>query len=331
MHRHRHLGPAVLGIVLLLAAHDAAAVSQSTAISLTFPVGSQYNATGEAGTAVARDVTAQWWNLGGFAFAGDEGRPTQAHLMYSKLVPDLADDVQIVWLGGSTQVEGWGMLGASVTYLDQGEQLITREGGQEEGTFNSYEAAIQLSYGVKVAPNLGVGIGTKFVIVDLAPAEATQEGVEGQASGWAVDFGLAYQVTDALSFGATLTNWGRDLTFIDKQQADPMPTSYRLGVGYDVLRTTQSRLTLIYDYMDMLVSGDETKVHGFGAEWKYANLLSVRGGYKNDDEGDVKDITWGFGFDLEGVVGTPLVFDYARVPQAQDLDEVNRFSLGVKF
>ena len=337
---------ALVALVLLLAASDAAAVSQSTAIGLTFPVGSQYSATGEAGTAVNTDVTAQWWNLGGLAFAADDGRRNQAHAMYSKLVPDLADDVALYWIGGSTVLEGWGNVGAAITYLDQGEQVQTDEAGDIGETFNSSEWALQASYAFKFVDNVGVGIGLKYVRISLAPEGVLQDrGASGEGSSWAVDAGVLWDVDDEfaglgdvaraitqpLSIGATITNVGGDVTFVDEQQADPLPRNYRIGLAYDVFNTTTSRLTLIYDFMDMLVEGDETQVNGYGAEWTYANLLSVRAGYKDDPEGDIQGTTWGFGFDLERAIGTPLSFDYARVPQAEDLDEVDRFSLAIRF
>lgn len=337
----RARGSALLGLILLAVATDAAAVSQNTAISLTFPIGSQYSATGEAGTAVSRDVTAQWWNLGGLAFAGDAERPSQGHAMYSQLVPDLADDVALYWFGGSTVAEGWGVIGFALTYLDQGEQIGTDESGETTDTFSSSEWAIQGSYGTKILENFGFGVALKYVRISLAPGSviADQGAGAGEGSSWGVDFGMLYDfdvpdypnILRPLSFGATMTNLGGDVTFVDEQQADPLPFNYRVGLAYDVLNTTQSRLTLIYDYMDMLVEGDETTVNGYGAEWTYANILSVRVGYKSDPEGDIESATWGFGFDLERAIGTPLIFDYARIPQASDLDEVDRFSLGVRF
>lgn len=336
----RRKGAVVLGLLLALVTTDAAAVSQNAAISLTFPIGSQYSSTGEAGTAVARDVTAQWWNLGGFAFAGDGEKKSQGHAMYSQLVPDLADDVALYWFGGSTAVEGWGVLGFSLTYLDQGEQIGTDLAGNETDRFSSSEWAIQGSYGTKILENFGFGVGLKYVRISLAPGGVIADvGESGEGSSWGVDLGMLYDfntpdypsVIRPLQIGATVTNWGSDVTFVDEQQADPLPFNYRLGLAYDILNTTQSRLTLIYDFMDMLVEGDETQVNGVGAEWTYANILSVRAGYKSDPEGDIQSATWGFGFDLERAIGTPLIFDYARVPQASDLDEVDRFSLGVRF
>jgi len=51
----------------------AEAVSQAGGIGLQFPIGARYNALGEAGTALSTDISALWWNPGGFAFASDGG------------------------------------------------------------------------------------------------------------------------------------------------------------------------------------------------------------------------------------------------------------------
>ena len=67
MHR-RLLGGALL--VVALAAHESAfAVGEAGVPSLTIPPGARPNGMGEAFVAVSDDATAQWWNVGGLAFA----------------------------------------------------------------------------------------------------------------------------------------------------------------------------------------------------------------------------------------------------------------------
>ena len=57
---------ATLVVALSLGITSAAVASSGAgAINLTFPIGARYNALGEAGTALAQDATAQYWNPGG--------------------------------------------------------------------------------------------------------------------------------------------------------------------------------------------------------------------------------------------------------------------------
>jgi len=310
---------------------EALAVSQAGAISLTFPIGARYNALGEAGTAHSTDITAMWWNVGGFAFAADRGKRHGFHFMNSKLVPDLADDVTLNYLGYGHYINGWGMLGGYVTYLSNGEQQETDESGQAQGTFGSQEYAFGLSYGVKITPSVGVGVGVKYFRNELAPDSATQDRGSGTGSSWAIDAGLHWRLTQRLWLGSQLSNLGPDITFIDADQSDPMPLSIRIGLAYDIYQSEYMGFMILGDYLRSLVSEDETQIFGGGLEWNYAESLYVRFGYKDDKEGEIQDITWGLGVDLTRWTGQSITVDYASVPQAKDLASVNRLSVGFLF
>ncbi len=324
---------AVMAILILLtiAAGDASAVSQAGAISLTFPIGARYNALGEAGTSLSTDITAMWWNVGGFAFAADNGRRHGFHFMDTKLVPDLADDVRLDFLGYGQYVPGWGMLGIYVNYLNNGQQTRTDEGGNELGTFSSYEFAVGLAYGVKVTNKLGVGVGVKYFRNELAPDSVTQDRGSGTGSTWAIDLGLHYRISDSIRFGTQLSNWGPDITFIDADQSDPMPLSWRVGLSWDLYQSEYMGFMLVGDYLNSLVSQDNTQIFGGGLEWNYSESLYIRIGYKDDKEGEIQDYTWGLGVDLTRWTGQSITVDYASVPQAKDLSRVNRISLGFLF
>jgi Type IX secretion system protein PorV len=328
----RYLRTILLGVLAtLVVAQPAWAVSQAGGIGLTFPVGARYNALGEAGTALATDLTAMWWNPGGFAFAADGGKDHGVHFMYSPLAAGLADDVFINWLGYGQQVEGWGMLGFSFTFLNQGEQVATDETGLEVGRFNSKQYSLDLSYGAKLSNRLGVGLGVKYFRDELAPDEFTKDESSGAGSSWALDLGIMYFVTDRISLGSSVTNVGPDVTFVDADQSDPMPKTWRLGAAYDAYYSSVASLTLVSDYLISLVTDDKTKVLGLGAELGYVDTLFLRFGYKKDTEGDIQDITGGAGVSLGRWMGRDLVFDYASVPQASGLDRVHRFSFIYNF
>lgn len=345
MSRNQILGWA-LALLVLGSAVPAHAVSQAGAIHLTFPVGARYNALGESGTALADDAAALWWNPGGFAFAADDGYDFDIEVMQSPLAAGLANDVNLYWLGGGMYVDGWGMFGGSITYLDQGDQEAQGTGDtgapdEETTTFGSYEFSIQGSWGFKFTENWGGGLNVKYIRIDLAPASVTKDlgtgGGAGNAQSVALDVGVRGRLVDKLWFvenlrvGGALANLGPDLTFIDADQSDPLPFNMRGGVAADLFNSEVSRVTLSADALVSLVSEDDTFILGGGLEWSYSELLFVWGGYKHDKEGDIKDYTAGAGVDLDRWVGRPLRFGYASVPQAEGLDRVNRFTLGFSF
>ncbi|RKZ17962.1 hypothetical protein DRQ53_02025 [bacterium] len=339
MSRNQLLGWATAFLALTLVG-DAHAVSQAGAIHLTFPIGARYNALGESGTALAADAAATWWNPGGFAFAADKGHDTDIEVMQSPLAAGLADDVNLYWMGGGTYVDGWGMFGGSITYLDQGDQQAqgtndTDDPEAQSTTFASYEFSVNLSWGFKFTEDWGAGMNVKYIRIDLAPASVTQDlgtgGGAGNAQSIALDLGVRGQLIDGLWFGASLANLGPDLTFIDADQSDPLPFNARTGLAYDFFSSNVSRITGTADALVSLVSEDDTMVFSGGVEWAYSELLFIWGGYKHDDEGDIKDYTAGAGVDFNRWVGKPLRFGYASVPQAEGLDRVNRFTLGYSF
>ena len=63
-----------------------------------------------------------------------------------------------------------------------------------------------------------------------------------------------------------------------------------------------------------------------GLELGVMDLLFGRVGYLYDDVGEITDWTFGVGFRIK-----QFGLDYASIPQATDLDRVNKFSVVVRF
>jgi hypothetical protein len=307
------------------------AVAESTAPSLTIPPGARANGLGESFVAIADDATAGWWNVGALPFV----KSRNLSFMYSALVPDLASDVNYQFLGYSSPAGDIGTWGVSIVYLSYGTSIATGTEGNTLGEFTSWEGALAASYGMSFGDNVGVGLSLKYIRVDLAPKEFTQDNVEGAGSSFAVDFGTLWKLPrQDLTFGLSVTNMGPDIAFIDREQSDSLPFTARLGVAYTALADDVSNLLVTADVEQSLVWLIDDDVdtrrseiwHG-GVEYRYVNLLAGRFGYVYDDDGDFSDPTYGLGF----IYKDKLSLDYANVPQAQDLERVHRWSLTFTF
>lgn len=321
----------------------ALAGSGAGAINLSFPVGARYNALGESGTALAQDVTAQWWNPGGLGFLPQRDQPHDVHIMQSSLAEGLAEDIGLYWGGYATPMGENGALGVSLNYLDMGEQQGTDENGVETGVFRSYMFAFGACYGVRVSPNVGLGLGVKYFRDKLAETNVMQD-TQGGGSGdsFGVDLGLMWKVPSLKSnIGIAMANLGPDIKHVDADQSDPMPRKLTIGIAHSLYHSEYMGFLLVADYLVPLYKwkdndygfGLETsqKEYGVGAEWNYLRSLYVRLGYKSAEYGDIKDSTFGFGVDLDRWVGQPIAFDFAKVPQAQGLPGVTRLSLAYRF
>src|SRR5512136_679819 len=117
---------------------------------------------GESGTGAVDDVSAIYWNPGELAFLeGQEVSLTHANWLPAFGLSDLFYDhlnfrMRIDDIGGT--------IGASITYLNLGEFIVTgEEGPQEKGRFKAYEYAVTAGYSTKAFSDLGIGVNLRFI------------------------------------------------------------------------------------------------------------------------------------------------------------------------
>ncbi len=302
------------------------------AYSLKIPPSARANGMGQSYVALSDDATSMWWNPAGMAMIEQPA----IDLMHSQLVPDLASDVFFEYLGGIYNIGGGIMVGGAVQYLTYGEWQATGEQGENLGTESSYEVAPVVGGAMKFMENLSIGINFKFVYIHLADAQYTQDGKEGKGSSVAVDLGgiwkvpsfevLGYRV-ERLNLGACLSNFGPSISYIDSDQAAPLPRTFRGGFAYTPVMDELARLTFASDIERELVISDVSNIYHVGSEFVYSNLFAVRAGYIHDKDGKIKDATYGLGF----IFNNRIRVDYASVPQSEELGRVHRWSIGVTF
>jgi len=327
----------LLGCLLIVGAVPEARAQSG--ISLTIPASVRGEAMGGLFLTQSNDYSARWGNPAMLAFM-DDGT---LGLMYSKLVPDLADDVFFMFGGWLTPITGMGTMALDLTYLSYGESQATDDLGNSKGTFTSYEVSPAAGFGFKFLPNLGVGISAKYIRIDLAPEFVlSDQGNSGAGVGtsWAFDLGVLY-ANGPLALGTTVSNLGPDVTFIDAQQSDPLPRTLRAGGTYDIFSNEIGEVRVGAEYEQSLVVGSSTTVvdgvaqtkdvwrspvYHLGGEFVYGGVFAVRAGYWNDKDGDVNDWTAGFGFTWANAA-----LEYASAPQAQSLKHVTRFALWYKY
>jgi len=229
------------------------AVSEAAVLSLLISPGARAAGMGEAFVAVADDATATYWNPAGLAFQTGH----EITLMHSNWLPSLVSDMFYDFLAYRQNVDALsGVVGASITYFNMGEQTQTDETGPTPiGTFSSWEMAVALSYATKLSPNLGLGVNARYIHSALAPIGAGAEKGKGVGSTFAADIGLLYHASflKGLSLGFNLSNLGPKITYIDADQADPIPTNLKLGVSYKVLDSEYNKLRIAIDTNKLLI------------------------------------------------------------------------------
>lgn len=319
------------GLLLGICSASVSAQGEAGAACLIIQPGARANGMGQSYVAISDDATGGWWNPAGLAFIR-----ANIDLMHSQLVPELASDVFYEFVGGTFEIEGIGVMGISVIYLTYGEWEGRDEFNNYLGKFTSWEIAPTLSGAVKLTDDIGVGMNLKFVYIDLAPEEATPEGEAGRGSSVAVDAGGLWKVPDfslwgldirRLNLGVAVSNLGPSITFINRDQAAPLPRNLRAGFAYTPYLTEIGAFTLVGEINRPLVEFERSNTYHVGAEFVYVDLLAVRGGYVRDKDGNIEDPTYGLGF----IFNKSIRIDYASIPQAKELGRVHRWSVGVTF
>ena len=328
------------------------AVSNGAVLFLLIEPGSRPGSMGKAFVAQADDGFAGYWNPGAMAF----NRKTQLAAMHSNWFGDVSgiDDIYYEYLGWNKYFQDYGNLGASFTYLSYGDIQETSADGEDLGSFSSYELAITFNYGYQLTENLGLGTNFKFVWSDLAPQNAGGHNTSERGRGitYGFDFAVKHKniLIDKLDFGLNLQNVGPDVTYVDKEQSDPMPMNWRMGLSYRLLDSKLNKLTINTDINKELENDDfvlariatawfdddlnqelESIIYSFGTEYIYYDILSLRAGYIIDKAGDFEGPSFGAGFHYTLNNRYRFRIDFA-FEQAGELTDYNKtYSLGVDF
>ncbi len=272
--------------------------------------------------------------------ASDEKVVTKANalmqltLMHVKWLPELTDDVYYEFVSFVSSSRDWGTFGGNITFISYGEFMRTGEMGDTLDYFDSFDIAFTGSYGTALSPSLKAGLSVRLMYSKLSDLGAGMEKGRGTSTGFAVDFGLLYQMTRRMNWGLAITNVGPKMAYIDASQADDLPRNLALGFAYKLLQSEYYHFLVTAEANKTLVGLDDglseelkQLVLNGGAEFLYANIFALRAGYIHDEEGEVKTMTLGLGLALFDT----FKFDFSYIPSnsTESLRNTLRISISV--
>ena len=354
------------GLMLLPLLQEAAAQTSTAVPFLLISPSSRNSAMGEAGVAIADDVSAVFWNPAGLGFQ----KGMELSLNHSNWLPQFQQsDLFFEYASYKMDVPSTGgTLGAALTYLNLGEFERRDEANNRLGTFKSYEIAFTAAYGTRLDEDFSLGVGLRLIHSSLSQVGTAREQGSGTATAVAGDLGVLYRpsklvlpftdtdIGNRLAIGASISNIGPSISYIDEDQSDPLPTALRLGFAYDLVHEKYNTLTWTTDVTKLLVSrtdkvadpfyeavyksweGDNvlnTFTLGTGIEYWYSQLVGLRFGFFHEDpsQGNRRFLTFGAGvrYDIYG-------FDFSYISTAisdddtpSPLSETLRFTLTVNW
>ena len=227
--------------------------------------GARARALGDAFSAMSGDVTTSLWNPSGLAEMPDSKlrsgkKGAQASIFYtnrSALFGDAGEGLYYTFISGAMPLGDAGTVGATLQLEGQGTIAVTSDSPEvlrEESLGTNM--ALTFSYADAITDSLAAGINGKMIRMVLG---------RETGSSYAVDLGMQYLFPFDFvptTLGVAVQNIGPGISFIDENQADPLPRMLRLGTSTSLYRDGFNHLRLVSGisaYIDKLAE-DETEL-----------------------------------------------------------------------
>jgi Uncharacterised protein family (UPF0164) len=315
-----YLLPALKTNAQQLGSGDQAKFGTTVAQFLGIGMGSRAMGMGGAFVGLSDDISALYWNPAGVA----NHSKIQVAFSHTRWLID----TRLNWAAATVPAGYLGVFGVAVTNLDYGTMEETTF-SQEDGTgrtFSASDLAVQLSWAKALTDRFSIGISLKYVGQSIWTASS---------QGAAVDVGVLFNtglLPNGLRVGASIANYGTQMRLdgpLLTRNFDPsngqsngsnrnvpvrlvteefsMPLIYRLGLSYDLIRSAESKFTLVGDAVN---TNDNVVTLNFGSEYGWKNIFFLRAGYNALLERESeKGLTLGVG--LRYPIGTmAFKFDY---------------------
>lgn len=271
-------------------------IAQQSAVQfLLFPPDARHSGMGNIGAATSPDASANFTNVAKLAFTD---RLVGGNLTRYSLLKNLVDGMYVTNISVyfKPKANATHVLGLYHTAFNQGTINFTSPTGQPAGTYNTREQATGLNYAKKIAKNISLGIGLKYIHSALnaniigntstKPAKTIAGdlsifGINGNADKFNLKYGLA------LSNVGGKINYGRDAYFL--------PTNIRAGIS-PTFQKNKNRLLVGFDVVKNFYNAPFNGLfYSIGTEYSYNNYFAGRFGYFNDSSGGRKYFTMGIG------------------------------------
>jgi len=285
---------------------DNTAYGTTSAEFLLLGAGARGTALGGSFAAIATDVSALYYNPAGVAMLDRAGLMVGTY--------DYVADTRYSWAGVAFPFSGGSRtIGFQVGTFGFKDQPIYTE-DQPDGTGGTYsvnQTFIGATFAQNFSDRFSAGITAKFVDDRLGT-------VSGSA--FAVDFGTNFHASlnnHPVKFSFVLANLGSSLTYTGTglqgnvqrdplpgedevptlpQQANlltkdfPLPTTFRVGLAYDVITGDNNRLTVLGDFNQ---PNNNAPGFAFGSEWNSQKIggsnfgFALRGSYSYTGANDL--------------------------------------------
>jgi len=224
---------------------------------------------GDQGVATAPDAFAQQWNLSKYAFAKKE---QGISLSYTPYLTKLVNDIFLGNVGYYKKLNERSAVSASFRYFSLGEIQFTDNQGNNTSLEKPNEFTLDLGYSLLLSDQISMGVALRYLRSDLQLGKTQNlQGATGAgpASTFAVDLGAYYQSKEKAyntfngkwRAGAAIQNLGPKIKYDDGGRENFLPTTLRLGAGFDFILDEANTVAVTLETTKLLVP--TPPVYGF--------------------------------------------------------------------
>ena len=239
----------IFGVIIIFHSNVYAGPGRTGAQILNLGGGARARALGDAFSAMSGDVTTSLWNPSGLAILPESKLQTgrkgaQASMFYTDYsgpFGEAGEGLYYTFVSGAMPLGEYGTVGATLQLQGQGTIAVTSDSPdilREESLGTNM--ALTLSYADSITQSLTGGINGKMIRMVLG---------RESGSSYAVDLGIQYRVPFVeiipTTLGAVIQNVGPGISFIDENQADPLPRLFRLGTSTSLYQDRYNHLRLV--------------------------------------------------------------------------------------
>lgn len=224
---------------------------------LTITPDARAGALGDMGVATSTDAFSQFYNPAKYAFAEKQ---QGFALSYTPYMSSIASDISIMGVSYYNKLTERTMVASSLKYFTLGEINLTNNTGEFQGVEKPNELAFDVSVGLKLSDNFSMAVAGRYISSNL---KLRGDG-ESSASTFAVDVAGFYesdriQMSNSegrLRAGFNFQNMGPKISYTgdgDPNRASNIPTTLRLGLGYDFILDNYNTVTVYGETTKLLV------------------------------------------------------------------------------
>ena len=253
----------LLAVSLFLPVTVSAGPGRTGAQILNLGGGARARALGDAFSAMSGDVTTSLWNPSGLAElpesklrSGKQGvQASMFYTDYSAPFGEAGEGLYYTFLSGAIPLGDVGTIGATLQMQGQGTIAVTTDSPdvlREESLGTNF--ALTFSYADRITDSLSAGINGKMIRMVLG---------RESGSSYALDLGAQYLLPFELmptTVGAAIQNVGPGISFIDENQADPLPRFLRIGTSTSLYQDRYNHVRLVSGitaYIDKLAENED--------------------------------------------------------------------------